>query len=129
MKLLFDENLSHKLVSRLADLFPDSVHVRDIGLKAGDDAAVWDYAKSNGLMIVSKDSERPSSRPMDHGGSRIKSGASLQTPGQSQTNEAPDGRNEPQVPRQTAEDAHHRQSASLSALSKPGPRTEDQLSE
>ncbi len=37
MKLLFDENLSHKLVRRLADLFPDSVHVRDAGLKAAED--------------------------------------------------------------------------------------------
>jgi len=57
MKLLFDENLSHKLVRRLADLFPDSTHVRDIGLKAADDPVVWEYAKKNGLMIVSKDSD------------------------------------------------------------------------
>jgi len=28
MKLLFDENLSYKLVGLLTDLFPDSVHVR-----------------------------------------------------------------------------------------------------
>ena len=57
MKLLFDENLSHKLVRRLADLFPDSIHVRDVGLKAADDPVVWEYAKKNGLMIVSKDSD------------------------------------------------------------------------
>lgn len=55
MKLLFDENLSHKLARRLADLFPDSLHVRDVGLKTTDDPLVWDYAKYNGLMIVSKD--------------------------------------------------------------------------
>jgi predicted nuclease of predicted toxin-antitoxin system len=57
MKLLFDENLSHKLVRLLADLFPDSAHVREVGLKAADDPVVWDYAKNNGLMIVSKDSD------------------------------------------------------------------------
>jgi|SRR5205085_2149891 len=57
MKLLFDENLSHKLVHLLADLFPDSVHVRDVGLKAADDPVVWDYAKQHDLMIVSKDSD------------------------------------------------------------------------
>lgn len=57
MKLLFDENLSHRLVSLLADLFPDSVHVRDIGLKAADDIRVWDYAKTDDLIIVSKDSD------------------------------------------------------------------------
>jgi predicted nuclease of predicted toxin-antitoxin system len=57
MKLLFDENLSHKLVRLLADLFPDSEHVRDVGLKSADDPIVWDYAKRHGLMIVSKDSD------------------------------------------------------------------------
>jgi predicted nuclease of predicted toxin-antitoxin system len=57
MKLLFDENLSHKLVRLLADLFPDSIHVREVGLKAADDPIVWEYAKNNGLMIVSKDSD------------------------------------------------------------------------
>lgn len=57
MKLLFDENLSHKLVRLLADLFPDSVHVREVGLKAAGDPSVWDYARDNGLMIVSKDSD------------------------------------------------------------------------
>jgi len=34
MKQLFDENLSHKLVRLLDDLFPNSIHVRDVGLKA-----------------------------------------------------------------------------------------------
>ena len=57
MKLLFDENLSHKLVWLLADLFPDSIHVRDVGLKAADDPVVWEHAKNNDLMIVSKDSD------------------------------------------------------------------------
>ena len=57
MKLLFDENLSHKLPQRLADIFPDSLHVRDVGMKAADDPSVWDYAKANGFIIVSKDAD------------------------------------------------------------------------
>ena len=57
MRLLFDENLSHKLVRLLADLFPDSIHVREVGLQAADDPLIWDYAKNHGLMIVSKDSD------------------------------------------------------------------------
>lgn len=57
MKLLFDQNLSHKLVRRLADLFPDSAHVRDVGLKTAPDPLVWEYAKNNDLIIVSKDSD------------------------------------------------------------------------
>lgn len=57
MKLLFDQNLSHRLASALADLYPDSAHVRDLGLKAADDNEVWDYALQHGLTIVSKDSD------------------------------------------------------------------------
>jgi predicted nuclease of predicted toxin-antitoxin system len=57
MKLLFDENLSPNLPHRLRDLFPDSLHVRDVGMKATIDPIVWDYAKDNGLMMVSKDSD------------------------------------------------------------------------
>jgi len=57
MKLLFDENLSPKLPTRLSDLFPNSLHVRDVGMKATIDSSVWDYAKDNNLMIVSKDAD------------------------------------------------------------------------
>ena len=57
MKLLFDQNLSHRLTRLLSDLFPDSLHVRDVGLKAADDPIVWDYAQENGFAIVSKDSD------------------------------------------------------------------------
>src|SRR5688500_18752392 len=57
MKLLFDENLSPTLVLLLADLFPNSLHVRDVGLKAADDRVVWDYAKTHDLILVSKDSD------------------------------------------------------------------------
>jgi predicted nuclease of predicted toxin-antitoxin system len=57
MKLLFDENLSPKLVRLLDDLFPNSVHVRDVGLKAADDPIVWKYAQDKGLTICSKDSD------------------------------------------------------------------------
>lgn len=57
MKLLSDENLSPKLPRRLSDLFPNSLHVRDVGMKATNDPIVWDFAKDNNLMIVSKDAD------------------------------------------------------------------------
>jgi predicted nuclease of predicted toxin-antitoxin system len=57
MKLLFDENLSHKLVQLLEDVFPNSIHVRDVDLKAADDSLVWVYAKDNGFVLVSKDAD------------------------------------------------------------------------
>ena len=57
MKLLFDENLSPRLSLLLADLFPNSIHVRDIGMMATEDITVWDYAKNDGFVIVSKDTD------------------------------------------------------------------------
>lgn len=51
MKLLFDENLSPKLPSRLSDLFPNSLHVRDVDMKATIDPIVWDYAKEFEISI------------------------------------------------------------------------------
>lgn len=57
MKLLFDENLSPKLSHLLADIFPESTHVRDVGMKATNDPIVWNYAKDNDFMIVSKDAD------------------------------------------------------------------------
>ena len=57
MKLLFDQNLSYRLAHALRDLFPDSLHVREVGLKEADDAVVWDYAKQYGFVIVSKDTD------------------------------------------------------------------------
>ena len=57
MKLLFDQNLSPRLPKSLADIFPDSVHVREVGLREADDTAIWEYAELHGCAIVSKDSD------------------------------------------------------------------------
>jgi predicted nuclease of predicted toxin-antitoxin system len=40
MRLLFDENLSPWLVQNLADLYPASIHVRDVGLKREPDSDI-----------------------------------------------------------------------------------------
>jgi len=57
VKLLIDHNLSHRLVARLADAFPDSMHVRHIGLERSGDIEIWEFARSNHLVIVSKDAD------------------------------------------------------------------------
>jgi len=57
MKLLFDHNLSYKLVGRLADLFPNSEHVRNGNLHEADDRPVWKYECAHGFAIVSKDED------------------------------------------------------------------------
>lgn len=57
MKLLFDQNLSPKLVARLTDLFPSSSHVQTAGLDCADDNQIWEYARRNGYAIVTKDED------------------------------------------------------------------------
>jgi predicted nuclease of predicted toxin-antitoxin system len=57
MKLLFDQNVSPKLATRLADLFPGSAHVDPLGMGSADDSQLWDFARANGLTIVSKDED------------------------------------------------------------------------
>jgi predicted nuclease of predicted toxin-antitoxin system len=54
MRLLFDQNLSHRLVILLTAEYPGSEHVRDVGLNATDDQAIWQYAAQQGLAIISK---------------------------------------------------------------------------
>lgn len=57
MRLLLDQNLSFKLCERLADIFPGSSQARLAGLSQASDRALWDYAKANGFMLVSQDSD------------------------------------------------------------------------
>jgi len=45
------------LVKALSAEFPDSTHVRYVELEKSPDGPVWDYAKGNGFVIVSKDSD------------------------------------------------------------------------
>lgn len=57
MKLLFDQNLSVRLIGVLADLYPGSEHVRLLGMTTADDEVIWNYARQHGFIIISKDSD------------------------------------------------------------------------
>ena len=57
MKLLFDQNLSPSLPRVLADIYAGSIHIREIGMRDATDTEIWEYAKSNDFVIVSKDSD------------------------------------------------------------------------
>jgi predicted nuclease of predicted toxin-antitoxin system len=59
LKLLFDENLSPRLVRELAAEFPDSAQVDDAGLRAHSDAEVWAHARWHGFVIASKGERFP----------------------------------------------------------------------
>ena len=55
--LLFDQNLSYKLVHRLEDLYPGSTHVKAENLDKASDTEVWSFASKNGFTIVSQDGD------------------------------------------------------------------------
>ena len=57
MRMLFDQNLSHRLVVALEDLFPGSQHVRALGMAEAEDLSIWDHAKFNDFIIVTQDSD------------------------------------------------------------------------
>jgi predicted nuclease of predicted toxin-antitoxin system len=57
VKLLFDQNLSHRLLSTLQKDYPESQHVRNVGLGEASDDVVWQYAAQHGLTILTKDAD------------------------------------------------------------------------
>jgi predicted nuclease of predicted toxin-antitoxin system len=58
LKLLFDANLSPKLIGRLAELFPESAHVFDVSLgQLTPDETIWEYAGNHRFVIVTADSD------------------------------------------------------------------------
>jgi len=57
VRLLFDQNLSRRLVGQLGPTFPDCVHVTTLGLEAATDREIWTYAGEHDYLIVSKDSD------------------------------------------------------------------------
>jgi len=58
VKLLFDANLSPKLVHRLADLFPGSTHLFNLPLaRHATDYLIWMFARQNGYDIITTDGD------------------------------------------------------------------------
>jgi predicted nuclease of predicted toxin-antitoxin system len=57
MKLLFDQNISHRLISLIQDILPEAKQVRQIGLENSTDKQIWEYAKENDYIIVTFDAD------------------------------------------------------------------------
>jgi predicted nuclease of predicted toxin-antitoxin system len=55
--LLFDENLAPRLTVAVADLYPNSDHVCNVGLGGAADVAVWAHAAAGRFMLVTKDED------------------------------------------------------------------------
>jgi predicted nuclease of predicted toxin-antitoxin system len=57
MKLLFDQNISFRIINRISDIFPDSKQVRELGLENSKDVQIFEFAKKNNYTIVTFDSD------------------------------------------------------------------------
>jgi len=55
-KLLFDNNISHRVIARILDIFPDANHVMLENLDEVSDTKVWMHARSHNYTILIKDS-------------------------------------------------------------------------
>jgi predicted nuclease of predicted toxin-antitoxin system len=57
MKLLFDQNISFRILKNLSEDFNGSSHVITEGLKNASDFEIWEYAKIHHFIIVTQDSD------------------------------------------------------------------------
>ena len=55
--LLFDQNISFRIVRLLKDVYPGCVHLSRCGLTDADDAEIWRYARTHALAIVTFDQD------------------------------------------------------------------------
>ena len=55
MKLLFDQNISFRILSNLDEAFSGSIQVREIRLEDATDKNIWEYARAHGFSIVTFD--------------------------------------------------------------------------
>jgi predicted nuclease of predicted toxin-antitoxin system len=57
MRLLFDQNISFRIIKKTHSFFTDCKHVSGCGLSDHEDAEIWQYAKNNNYAIVTFDSD------------------------------------------------------------------------
>ncbi len=57
MRLLFDQNISYRLIKQILDIFPESKQVRDLGIENHSDKSIWEFARNNDYTIITFDSD------------------------------------------------------------------------
>jgi predicted nuclease of predicted toxin-antitoxin system len=57
LKLLFDQNISFRIVKQLSILFPGAAQVKELGLENSSDRDIWEYAKKNSYTIITFDAD------------------------------------------------------------------------
>lgn len=52
MKLLIDQNISHRILPLIQTEFPDVAHVRNVGLKDANDHKIFMHARSHNFAAI-----------------------------------------------------------------------------
>ncbi len=47
MKLLSDQNISFRIIPKIADVFPEAKQVKQVGLENARDLEIWEHARKN----------------------------------------------------------------------------------
>ena len=57
MKLLFDQNISYRIIKNIKSIYSESAHVSLFGLQTSDDNSVWEFAQKNNYTLVTQDAD------------------------------------------------------------------------
>jgi predicted nuclease of predicted toxin-antitoxin system len=57
MKLLFDQNISFRIIKMISEQFPDAKQLRELQLENFTDLQIWEYARDNDYAIVTFDAD------------------------------------------------------------------------
>ena len=57
MKLLIDQNISHRIIDSISDIYPDSIHLTEVHLATSSDLEIWEYALNHDLILLTTDPE------------------------------------------------------------------------
>jgi len=57
MNLLFDQNISYRIIKKIEDIFPGSISVSELGIENPHDIEIYKFAKTKNYTIVTFDSD------------------------------------------------------------------------
>ncbi len=57
MRLLFDQNISFRIISKIKLIFPEAKQVRELGIENYSDIEIWRFAKEKEYTIVTFDGD------------------------------------------------------------------------
>jgi len=57
VNLLFDQNISFRIIAKISSFFPKAKQVRQLGIENYSDNEIWKFAKENHYTIVTFDAD------------------------------------------------------------------------